>query len=160
MRKRSFQIVPLIALLVAVTTCSGSRDSPDAADQDRSMDEAAIHALLATNEAATNRRDAAGVAATFTADGDVWIIGGSPIVGLDAIRRNEEDFYSTPGFQEWHATIDSIRFISPNVALVETTDVTILDSGEIAAKSTWIVSLQHGDWRFAAVRVMYFGGQP
>ena len=33
----------------------------------------AIRALIAAIEAATNRRDAAGVAATFTSDGDLWV---------------------------------------------------------------------------------------
>ena len=157
---RSFATGLMIALAIAVAACSGARDSSVTAGRDRSADETAIHALLATNEAATNRRDAAGVAATFVPEGDIWIVGGSLISGLDAIRRNEEDFYNTPGFQAWHATIDSIRFIGLDVALVESSDVTTLDSGEIGAQSTWIVSRQDGDWRFAAVRVMNIDQQP
>ncbi len=160
MRKRSFRIVLLIPLLIAVAACSRARDSSDGVSWDRAADAAAIHALLATNEAATNRRDAAGVAATFMPEGDIWIVGGSLISGLDAIRRNEEEFYSTTGFQGWHATIDSIRFISRDVALVESTDLTILDTGEIEAQSTWIVGRHNGEWRIAAVRVMSIEEQP
>ena len=160
MRKRSFRIVLLGALAIAVAACSGAGDTSDTVGRDRSADEAAIHALLATNEAATNRRDAAGVAATFVPEGDIWIIGRSRISGLDEIRRNEEEFYSTPGFQGWHATIDAIRFISPNVALVESTDVTTLDTGETVYQTTWVTIRQNGDWRFAAVRVMSLEGQP
>ena len=160
MRKRSFRIVLLIPLLIAVAACSRARDSSDGVSWDRAADAAAIHALLATNEAATNRRDAAGVAATFMPEGDIWIVGGSLISGLDAIRRNEEEFYSTPGFQGWHATIDAIRFISPNVALVESTDVSTLDTGETVYQTTWVTIRQNGDWRFAVVRVMSFEGQP
>lgn len=159
MRKRSFRTFLLIALPLAVAACSGAEDTSDT-DQDRSADEAAIRALLATNEAATNRRDSAGVAATFVPEGDIWIVGRSLISGLDEIRRNEEEFYSTPGFQAWHVTIDSIRFITPDVALVESTSVTTLDTGEIGAQSTWVASRHNGDWRIAAVRIMKLEGQP
>ena len=160
MRKRSFRIFLLIVLPLGVAACSGAEDTSDTVGRDRSADEAAIRALLATNEAATNRRDSAGVAATFVPEGDIWIVGRSRISGFDEIRRNEEEFYITPGFQEWHATIDSIRFISPDVALVESTDVTTLDTGETGAQSTWVASRHNGDWRFAAVRVMSLEGQP
>lgn len=131
-----------------------------APETDRTADEAAIHALLAENEAATNRRDAAGVAATFVPDGDIWIVGDLRISGLDEIRRNEEAFYSTPGFQEWHSTIETIRFISPNMALVESTSVTTLDAGKIRSEETLVLTRRNGDWRFAAVRVMSLKEQP
>ncbi len=155
---RSFATGLMIALAIAVAACSGARVSSFTAGTD--ADVTAIFALLATNEAATNRRDAAGVAATFVPEGNLWVAGGSVILGLDAIRRNEEDFYSMPGFQAWHAVIASIQFVGLDVALVESADVTTLDSGEIRARSIWIVSRQNGDWRFVAVRVINIDEQP
>ncbi len=157
---RSFATGLMIALAIAVAACSGARVSSVTAGRDMDADVTAIFALLATNEAATNRRDAAGVAATFVPAGRLWIAGGSVFLGLDAIRRNEEDFYSMPGFQAWHAVILSIQFVRLDVALVESADVTTLDSGEIRARSIWIVSRQNGDWRFVAVRVINIDEQP
>jgi uncharacterized protein (TIGR02246 family) len=144
----------LVAVAVVVTACRAA-DLPD-----RKADEVAIRALLATNEAATNRRDAEGVADTYLPDGDVWILGFPRVSGLDEIRRNEEEFYRTPGFQSWETRIDTIRFLGSDVALVESSDVTTLDSGEIDARSTWVVSRRNGEWRIAAVRVMVFGERP
>ena len=152
--ERSTKNALIIAVALVIAACKGA-DLPD-----READEAAIRALLATNEAATNRRDAEGVVETYLPDGDIWIVGLPRISGLDEIRRNEEEFYSTPGFQSWEARIDTIRFLSPDVALVESSDVTTLDSGQIEAQSTWVVSRQNSDWRIAAVRIMVFGEQP
>ena len=158
MVKRSFQVILLIALPFAGVACSGPEDS--STGPDRSADEAAIRALLATNEAATNRRDSAGVAATYVPDGDIWIVGRSRISGLDEIRRNEEEFYSMPGFREWHVTVNAIRFLSADVALVESTGATTLETGELREEATWVASRQNGDWRIAAVRIMSLEEQP
>jgi len=160
MRGHDIGAVLLIALSMVVAACSGAGDTSDMVARDRSEDEAAIRELLVANEAATNRHDSTGVAATYTSEGDVWIVGYPRLSGLDEIRRNEEEFYSTPGFQEWRTTIDAIRFISRDAAIVETTDLTILDTGELAAQTTWIVSRNNGKWRFVAVRVMSFDEQP
>ncbi len=119
----------------------------------------AIRALIAAIEAATNRRDAAGVAATFTSDGDLWVAGGPRFSGPAEIRRNEEEFYRTPGFQKWRITAESIRFLTSDVALVDSASKTTLDSGETQAKATIVVVRKNGDWRIAAVRVMDVGQQ-
>ena len=157
MHRYGSRIVLLIALPMVVAACSRAGDTSDMVARDRSADEAAIRALIVANEAATNRRDSAGVAATYTSEGDVWIVGRSRLSGLDEIRRNEEEFYGTPGFREWHTKIDAIRFVSRDAALVESTDLTILDTGTIEARSTWIVGRDKGEWRIAAVRVMSIG---
>ena len=130
------------------------------ADQDRSADEAAIRTLLATNEASTNQRDAAGVAATFAPDADIWIAGGPRVSGPAEIRRSEEEFYRTPGFQEWHVTIDTIRFLSSDVAVVETTTITTFATSQTRGQRTWVVARRDGSWKIAAVRVMTIEEQP
>jgi hypothetical protein len=80
--QRSIQNALIVALSFVIATCAGA-DAPD-----RERDEAAIRALLATNQAATNRRDANGVAETYVPDSDIWIAGRPRISGADAIRRN------------------------------------------------------------------------
>ena len=49
-------------------------------------DEAAIRALLAENEAAGHQRAAARAAATYTPDGDIWIVDGRRISGTEELR--------------------------------------------------------------------------
>ena len=129
-------------------------------DQDRSADEAAIRTLLAANEASANQRDAAGVAATFAPDGDIWIVGGPRVSGRTEIRRSEEEFYRAPGFREWRVTIDTIRFLSPDVAVVETTTITTLATSETRGQASWVVARRDGAWKIAAVRVMSVEEQP
>ena len=91
-------------------------------------------------------------------NGDIWIVGNPRISGLDEIRRNEIEFYNTPGFQSWKITIEEIRFISTDVALVESTGATNLDTETIEEQATWVVSRRNDEWRIAAVRIMVFSG--
>lgn len=147
--RRIFNALIIVVPLV-IAGCAGA-ELPD-----READEAAIRALLATNQAATNRRDAEGVVGTYVPDGDIWIVGRARISGLDEIRRNEEAFYSTPGFQSWEGRITTIRFLGRDVAIAEGSGMTALDSGEIEEQFTWVVSRQSSDWRIAAVRIMVF----
>ena len=145
----------LVALLMAAMSCgpSGERSSLTA-DQNRSADEAVIRELLAANMAATNSRDADGVASTFTPDGDIWFAGRPRISGLDEIRRNEEEFYNTPGFLEWSFTVDSIRFVSPDAALVEGIGLTTLNTGRTREDFTLVVVRRGSEWRIAAARIL------
>ena len=142
----------------AQTAATEHRESTT--DQDRSADEAAIRALLAANEASTNQRDAAGVAATFAPDGDIWIVGGPWVSGPAEIRRSEEEFYRTSEFREWRVTINTIRFLSPDVAVVETTTITTLATSETRGQATLVVARRDGAWKIAAVRVMRVEEQP
>ena len=74
----------------------------------------------------------------------------------EGVRDNEEDFQGIPGFQNWHASIESIRFISPDAAIVEGSAVTTLDSGQFDEESTVIVTRTDTGWKIAAARVMNF----
>jgi uncharacterized protein (TIGR02246 family) len=143
----------IIAMTLGLAACTG-------ADlQDKEADEKTIRALLATNAAATNRRDAEGVVETYLPDGDLWIVGHPRLSGVEEIRRNEEEFYSKPGFQSWEGRIDTIRFLSSDVAIAEGSGMTTLDSGEIEEQFTWVVSRRDSGWRIAAVRIMVFREQ-
>lgn len=134
---------------------SGCGSPTTSALPDRNADKAAIRSLLAENEAATNAGDVAGVAATYTAEGDVWIAGLSRRSTPKAVRENEEEFQGMPGFKSWDGTVESIRFISPDAAIVEVSAVTRLDSGEFEEQTTVVVARTDG-WKIAAARVMNF----
>jgi len=119
-------------------------------------DSSAIRALLQAYEAAINRRDVEAAIATYLPDADVWVVGYERIVGRDAIRQNEERAVGTPGFQAWSASVDAIRFIGADVAVVESSGAVTIADNRIAERITWIVHRTAAGWRIAAVRIMAF----
>jgi uncharacterized protein (TIGR02246 family) len=148
----------LVCLIVAafLSGCSSPYESEISESLDRNADEAAIRLLVAANAEASTARNAAGVAATFMPDGDVWIAGVSRVSTHDAIRSAEEDFGGLPGFQSWEATIENIRFISLDAAIVEVSAITTLDTGSFDEETTIVVARNEDGWKIAAFRVMTF----
>jgi uncharacterized protein (TIGR02246 family) len=119
-------------------------------------DSSAIRALLQAYETAINRRDVEAAIATYAPDADVWVVGYDRIVGLEAIRQNEERAVSTPGFREWTTSVDAIRFIGADVAVVESSGAVLVGGNRIAERITWVVNRSAAGWRIAAVRIMTF----
>ena len=124
------------------------------AAMDRSEDEKEVRKIVEANFAASNVRDAEAVAATFWPGANAWITG----IGMlgENIEEAEGDFYKIPGFQNWDGMIDTVRFISADAAIVETTCITTLNTGEYEEKTTIVVSRNDGVWKLAAWRVMEF----
>ncbi len=123
---------------------------------DEQADSSAIRALLHTYEAAINRRDVDAAIATYLPDADGWVVGFDRVVGIEAIRRNEERAVRTPGFQAWTTSVDALRFIGADVAIVESSGSVSINGDHIAERITWIVNRTGAGWRIAAVRVMAF----
>ena len=86
---RRFLRGALIAVMAwAVVACDeGNQRNVPSPQPDRVADEAEIRARIAVNRAAANRLDAAGVAATFTADADLIAFSGPKISGRAEIQR-------------------------------------------------------------------------
>ena len=63
---------------------------------------------------------------------------------------------SAPGFQGWSTSVDAIRFIGTDVALVESSGAVIVGGERIAERITWVVHRTVAGWRIAAVRIMAF----
>jgi len=145
----------LVAVLV-ITSCSEPRSPADEREIDRAADEAAIRALLEANFTASSAQEAEGVQATYLPDGDGWIAGLSRISGADDLHRAEEEFGGMPGFQSYDGTIDSVRFISADAAIVEVSGTTTLDSGRFDEEVTIVVARRDDNWGIAAWRVMTF----
>lgn len=123
---------------------------------ENSSDLSAIRALVQAYEAAVNRRDVEAAVAAYTPDADSWIVGYDRVVGIDAIRRKEEQVASLPGFQSWTASIDAIRFVGADVAMVESSGKVTMGGERIAERITWVVERTAAGWRIAALRVMAF----
>ena len=141
--------IALLALLI-VPACARL----DAVD--RQTDVSAVRELLQTYEAAVNRRDVEAAIATYLPEADVWVVGYDRAEGIEAIRANEERAINAPGFQSWTTSIDAIRFVATDVAVVEASGAVTIDNNRITERITWVISRTRGNWRIAAVRIMAF----
>ncbi len=152
----SKRAVRFLLIMLILSGCNETGDTAQEPSLDRKADEATIHALLAANIAASNARNAVGVAGTYMADGDAWIAGLSRVSTHDAIRSLEEDFGGMSGFQSYDARIENIRFISRDAAIVEILGTTTLDTGRFDEETTIVVARTPDGWKIAAWRVMTF----
>ena len=148
--------VAAFLVTVVLTGCSKPSDTVGKGTIDRTADEAAIRSLLAANWTASTARNAKEVAATYVPDGDAWIAGLSRWTTRDSSRKAEEDFGGMPGFQSYDGTIETIRFISPDAAIIEITGTTTLDTGRFEEETTIVVARTENGWEIAAWRVMTF----
>lgn len=150
----------IVAIVLLLTVAVGNvpnmawAQDADWADSDQKADRQAIRELLAANEVATNERDPDGVVATFLSDAELWIAGGPRFVGLAEIRQNEQEFYRTPGLLSWTIEVESIRFVTRDVALVRSASTTKLESGVSRSRESIVIVRESGAWRIAAVHVM------
>lgn len=151
--RSSSKVLVCLCFLALLSGCGSPTIN---ASPDRDADEAAIRALLAEIEAAANAGGSVDVAALYTPEGDVWIAGLSRRSTQEGVRDNEEEFQGIPGFQSWHSSNRSIRFISPDAAIVESSAVTTLDSGKFDEEATVVVTRTDAGWKIAAARVMNF----
>jgi uncharacterized protein (TIGR02246 family) len=142
---------------VLLNTRTGEYEYSDTLDAvEGQADSSAIRALLQDYEAAINRRDVEGAVAAYVPDADVWVVGYDRIVGIEAIRQNEARAVSAPGFQGWTASVDAIRFVGADVAVVESSGAVSIAGAQIAERITWVVNRTAVGWRIAAVRIMAF----
>jgi uncharacterized protein (TIGR02246 family) len=140
----------LLLALLELPACTSLRVVEGQADS------SAIRALLQAYEAAINRRDVEAAIATYLPDADVWVVGYDRIVGREAIRQNEERAVSAPGFQAWSTSVDAIRFVGADVAVVESSGAVTIAGDRIAERITWVVNRTKVGWHIAAVRIMAF----
>jgi len=149
-----FRVMLLITLPLAALSCCAAEQIPKAAaEQNRSADEAAIRAQIAANQAATNKRDFAGVAATYAPDGDLMRLAGPRVSGRDAIRRAVEAALSRTPPGASSRTVDSIHFVSSDVAIIEITQR--FSAGDrTQERGTFVMARGDGTWLIAAARVL------
>lgn len=153
--KLTFLTMVSLGVAFALTSCSISTETAERAI-DREADEEAIRSLLRANWAAGTAKNPSAVAATYTIDGDAWIAGLTRVSTQDSIREAEEEYGGLPGFQSYDGTIETIRFISRDAAIVEFTGITTLDSGKFNEETTVVAARSEDGWKIAAWRVMNF----
>lgn len=86
-------------------------------DTDRSRDEKAIRAAVASFVAAFNKGDAKALAGHWIADGDLVTASGEMVKGRDAIQQQFEIFLAERGRPKLKSDIVSIRFLGADVAV-------------------------------------------
>lgn len=133
------------AALVAITACWVA---PVAADQ--SEDEKAIRAMAQAYVEAFNRKDADAVAAFWSPDA-VYSnpITGNEVRGRDAIRTELQQIFADAAPGTLEVTIDSVQFMSPNVAVEQGTarvvrpdedpDETTYSAVHVKAEGVWLL---------------------
>ena len=117
-------------------------------------DEAAVRAVVARYVNARELRDAAAIEALFTRDADQlttsgeWRRGRDKVVPgtLESSRRN-------PGTRQ--IRIDTVRFLTPDVAIVDGPyEISVAGAAPRPMRTTIVVKREAEAWRIAAIRNM------
>lgn len=122
---------------------------------DRDADRAAIDKLIKNNIQAFNSRDAAAIAAQWTADGEYIRNDGGPIHGRTEIQKGYAEFFKTlKGKPTVEVQTDKLRFPSMDTAVSEVTLRLKNEQGDVIA-SSWRNTLlvrENGAWKVAMVQ--------
>jgi uncharacterized protein (TIGR02246 family) len=122
---------------------------------DREADKQAIDKLIKANIQSFNNRDAAAIAANWTADGEYIVNDGAPIRGQANIQKGYADFFKAlKGKPKVEVQTDNLRFTSNDTAVSEVTLRLKNEEGEMIA-SSWRNTLlvrEGGQWKVAVVR--------
>lgn len=122
---------------------------------DREADKLAIEKLAKVFIQAFDNRDAAAVAANYTAEGEYIRNDGEPIRGRAEIEKGYAEFFKTvKGKSKLEIQTDDLRFTSADTAVLEVTLRLRNEEGELVA-SSWRNSLlvrEGGQWKVAIVQ--------
>jgi len=145
-------LLPLLFGLMALPT----------ARADQKEEDAAIHQRHDEWTAAWNKHDPKLLAAFFTVDGDLINPWGRQAKGAAEIEKLFTDEHTGTGFavgSTYSGTIESIRYLGKNVAIVDVAGEVHLakaaDGTEpppVKHHLTWVAEKQHGKWMAAACR--------
>jgi uncharacterized protein (TIGR02246 family) len=125
------------------------------AGPDREADKKAIAKLVEENTRAFNARDAAAIAANWTAEGEYIRNDGEPIRGRAEIEKGYAAYFKTlKGKSTIEVQLDGLRFTSADSAVSEVTLRLKDEAGEVIA-SSWRNTLavrEAGGWKVAIVQ--------
>jgi uncharacterized protein (TIGR02246 family) len=129
------------------TEVTGSRTS-------QAEDVAAIRQMADTFTTAYKAGDAKALASLFVADGELINEVGMCVHGRDGIERLFTEVFQTHPKAEVAVSIESIRFLTPTVAVEEGTSKAVYETSEPAEvnRYTAIHVQQEGQWWMASVR--------
>lgn len=133
---RLASIVPFLFLAAVV-------GSPEASAQDRDADRGVIEKSIESYVAAFNSHDAKALAQHWSPDG-VYIsrVTGESVTGRESLMADFEKLFKEESDTKLDVTVDSIDFISPNVALERGTATVLRGSGEPTQSSYSVVHVK------------------
>jgi uncharacterized protein (TIGR02246 family) len=139
------------ALLVLCLTAPGPGAAKSSAAQ--SSDDAAVRTVVRTYVNARELRDPAAIETIFTADADQHTTSGEWRRGRpEVIRGSMESSKRTPGNRS--ITVETVRFITPDVAIADGPYEISLDGNVRRMWTTIVLEREGGAWRIAAIRNM------
>ncbi|QDU89026.1 SnoaL-like domain protein [Pirellulimonas nuda] len=143
--------VALLAVWTAVacTTARGADSGPESSD-----DAASIRQRVDAYVAAYNRHDAAALAGCWAEDA-VYLNRetGQPVEGRPAIREMFAGMFESGEASRLSVTIDSIRLVTPDVAIEDgTAEIVTADGGVVGSTYTAIHAKKNGEWFLNSVR--------
>jgi uncharacterized protein (TIGR02246 family) len=147
----------LLAALTLVFLGVGFMTAQDKSTKgpDRESDKLAIDKLIKANIQAFNNRDAAAIAANWTAEAEYIRNDGEPIRGRADIQKGYAEFFRTlKGKPTVEVQIDNLRFPSADTAVSEVTLRLKNEQGELIG-SNWRNTLlvrEAGQWKVAMVQ--------
>lgn len=118
-------------------------------------DETALRAIVQRLQDGWNAGDGAAFAAPFAPDADYVVVNGSRIKGREAIERGHTAIFTTI-YKGSHnvATIESIRFLRPDVAVVHVGWSLEYRAGDQTvtrrAANSLVATREKGEWSIAA----------
>ena len=119
-------------------------------------DRAAVEAIVATLETAWNAGDGSGFAAPFSHNADFVTIRAEHLRGREAIAGGHAAIFRTiyAGSKN-HYTVESVRLLRPDVALVHVHAVLDAPSGPLAgrhsARFSLVLTREAGGWQIASL---------
>ncbi len=153
-RKGIAVLVTACALIILGVSFITAQDKPSKG-LDREADKLAIDRLIKASVAAFNKRDAAAVAANWTAEGEYIRNNGEAVRGRAEIQKGYAEFFKKlKGKPTLGVQTDSLRFPSADSAISQVTLRLKNEQGELIGscwRSTTLVR-EGGQWKVAMVQ--------
>jgi uncharacterized protein (TIGR02246 family) len=154
MIRKSLILLAVLALVILSVGIMSAQQGQKGKGADRDADKQAIDKLIKEQIQAFNNRDAAALAANWTAEGEYVRNDGQPIRGREEIQKGYAEFFKTlKGKSKLEVQADGLRFTSPNTAIAEVTLRLKDEKGEVIA-SSWRNTLavrDGGQWKTAMI---------
>jgi len=153
MYRKSILLLAALSLVLLGVGFMAAQDRK-AKDPNREADKLAIDKLIKESVRAFNSRDAAAIAANWTADGEYIRNDGEPIRGRAEIQKGYAEFFKTlKGKPTVEVQMDNLRFPSADSAVSEVTLRLKNEQGELIG-SSWrntVLVREDGQWKVALV---------
>ena len=141
----------MVGILVASLTMAANAQQMS---QSRGEDEKAIRLVVDAFTKAYNSGDAKTIASLFVADGEIVNEEGESVQGREGIERTFVEIFKANPKSQIKVSIQSLRFVSPTVAMEDGVSTVSRKSGEPAERNRYTVVhvKQDGVWRMASAR--------